>query len=83
MEEPRPPISRWPRRVLDWLCGDREDYRAFQRRKVTRPHRTGRTLCLWVWAGAAGLMLVCQGAACVIILGLAATFLSFALLDEA
>lgn len=82
MVEPRQPLWRWPRRVLNWLCGGRADYREFQRRKATRTHRAGRTVCLWVWAGAAGLMALCGGPGCVLILLMAATFLSFALLDE-
>lgn len=82
MGEPIPPITRWPRLVLDWLCAGREDYRAFQRRKATRAHRARQTLCLWIWLGAALLMLLCPGAACLLTLLLAATFLSFAVLDE-
>ena len=31
-EKFRGSVSEWPRAVLDWLCGDREDYRALQRR---------------------------------------------------
>ena len=83
MSGPRPSISEWPRRVADWLCGDREDYQAFQRRKATRPYRARRKACLWVWLVAAGLMLVCPAPACVLTLILLATLLSFTILDEA
>jgi hypothetical protein len=83
MPAPKPPITQWPRRVLDWLCSGREDYRAFQRRKARRAYRARRQICLWIWLGAALLMLVCPGAACVLTLLLAATFLSLAVLDEA
>jgi hypothetical protein len=37
---------------------------------------------LYVWLGAALLMLLCPGPSCVIPLILIATFVSFALLDE-
>jgi hypothetical protein len=82
MSEPRPPITQWPRRLIDWLCDSRSDYRDFQERKAGAARRARRSLCLWIWLGAGGLMLVCPGAGCVITLLLGATFLSFAILDE-
>jgi hypothetical protein len=82
MVGPRGRISDWPRRFFDWLCAGRSDYRAFQRRKSETRHRSARTLCLWIWAGAAAVMLVCPAAGCVFGLLLAATFLSFAVLDQ-
>ena len=82
MSGPRPPIIEWPRRIVDWLCSGREDYQAFQRRKASRPYRARRKLCLWIWLGAACLMLVCPGGACVLTLLLVATLFSFAVLDD-
>jgi hypothetical protein len=82
MVAPRGRISDLHRRFFDWLCGGRPDYRAFQRRKSETRHRSARTICLWIWAGAAAAMLVCPGAGCVIGLLLGATFLSFAVLDR-
>ena len=81
MSGTRPPIVEWPRRVVDWLCGDREAYQPFQRRKASRPYRARRRLCLWIWLGAACLLLVCPGGACVLIVLLVATLLSFAVLE--
>jgi len=82
MFERRPTTWQWPRRVCDWLCAGREDYREFQERKASRSHRARRSLCLWIWLGAACLMLICPGGGCLIPLFLAAIFLSFAVLDE-
>lgn len=81
MDEPKPTNASWMRRVLDWLCGGREDYRQFQRCKASRTHRAKRNVCLWIWIGAAMLILICPGAGCFITLLLAATFLSLAVLD--
>jgi hypothetical protein len=77
----RPPLRHWPRRILDWLCGGREDYRAFQQRKTTRVYRANRSRCLLIWAGAALILLLCGSGGCVLTIGLAATLLCFALLD--
>jgi len=76
------PLTRWPRNLIDWLCSGREDYQAFEQRKRTRGHRSKRTLCLGIWLIAALLMLNCPGVGCVVALILAATFLSFAVMDE-
>jgi len=81
MESPEPTNAGLLRRLIDWLCADREDYRQFRLRKATRPHLARRNVCLWVWAGAAGLMMICPGPACMIVMLLGATFLSFAVLD--
>jgi len=75
-------MIEWPRRVVDWLCSGRDDYQAFQRRKASRPYRAKRKVCVWIWLGAAGLMLICPATACVITLLLVATLLSFVVLDE-
>jgi hypothetical protein len=67
--------------VLDWLCGGREDYRAFQARKATRVYRANRNICLLIWAAAAALLLICGGSACLLSIALVATLLCFAMLD--
>jgi len=77
----RNPLAGWPRRLLDWLCDGRADYREFQARKRTRVYRANRSLCLLIWLGAAGLLLVCGGGGCLLTIGLVATFLCFAMLD--
>jgi hypothetical protein len=80
-----PLISRivgWPHRAVHWLCSGRADYVSFQRRKATSAHRARRTLCLFVWSGAAVLMLLCPSPGCVATFILIATFVSFSLLDE-
>lgn len=82
MLEPRIPISQWPRRVIDWLCDGREEYREFHERKAGRSYRARHNLCLGAWLVAGVLMLACPGGGCLIPLFLAATFLSFAILDE-
>jgi hypothetical protein len=81
MAPTRTPLAAWPRRVLDWLCEGRADYRAFQERKSTRAYRANRTTCLMVWAGAAGLLVLCGGGGCLLAIGLVATFICFAMLD--
>lgn len=81
MEPLRNPLAAWPRRLLDWLCNGREDYRAFRRRRATRVYRANRMACLGVWSVSAGLMLVCGGGGCLVTLVLVATFLCFAMLD--
>jgi hypothetical protein len=74
-------ITAWPRRALEWLCSGRPDYEAFKRRKSTPGHRAKRGLCLYVWGGAALLMLLCPSAGCIVTFILIATFVSFSLLD--
>ena len=82
MFEPSSQIWQWPRRLVVWLCGGREGYREFLERKQRKAYRARRGLCLWLWLGAAALMLICPGGSCLVPLFLAATFLSFAILDE-
>lgn len=77
----RPPIVEWPRWVVAWLCSGRQDYQAFQRRKASRHYRAKRRRCLWLWLGAATLLLACPGGACVVTVLLVATLLSFAVLE--
>ncbi|MGB5835368.1 MAG: hypothetical protein WBG92_25735 [Thiohalocapsa sp.] len=78
----RKPLAAWPRRLLDWLCAGRADYRAFQERKRTRVYRANQTFCLLIWAAAAVLLaLVCGSAGCLLTIGLIATLLCFAMLD--
>lgn len=73
---------RDPRALLDWLCAGRADYAAFQRRKRTPEYRARKRLCKNIWIGA-GLLMVLQPTLPIIgTLGLLATFLSFAILDE-
>jgi hypothetical protein len=67
--------------VIDRLCGARVEYRTFQERKTGAVYRARKVQCLWIWAVAGFLMLICPGGACLIPLFLAATFLSFAILD--
>ena len=74
-------LSALPRQALDWLCAGRSDYQAFQQRKRTRVYRRNRTACLYTWAGAAGLLLVCGATSCLIMFGLIATLICFTLLD--
>jgi hypothetical protein len=74
-------LAELPRRALDWLCEGRSDYRAFQERKRTRVHRRNRATCLYTWAGAAGLLLICGSTGCLITLGLIATLICFTVLD--
>lgn len=77
----RAPLSDWPRRALDWLCAGRSDYRSFQERKRTRVYRHNRAFCLYVWAGAAALLLICGGPGCLLTIGLVATLICFTLMD--
>jgi len=70
------------RGVVDWLCGGREDYREFQRRKVSAGYRKRRGLCVWLWIVAGVVMALQPGVQSMVIGGLTAGFLSFALLDE-
>jgi hypothetical protein len=74
-------LSDWPRRALDWLCEGRSDYRAFRERRRSRAYRHNRTLCLYAWALAAGLLLVCGDVGCLLTLALIATLVCFAMLD--
>lgn len=77
----RKPLASWPRRMLDWLCAGRPDYRDFQVRKRTRVYRANRSICLGVWAVAALLILVCGGAVCLLSIGLVATLVCLGILD--
>ncbi|TVQ87589.1 MAG: hypothetical protein EA400_11090 [Chromatiaceae bacterium] len=81
MVSTRTRLCRWPRQALNWLCGGRADYRAFQARRASRAYRANRSLCLLVWGAAAALLLLCGGAGCLLLLLLTATLLCFALLD--
>jgi len=81
MPTQRHPLTDLPRRLLDWLCEGRADYREFQRRKASRPYRTNQSICLIIWLIAALLLLVCGTVGCLMTLGLVATFLCFSLLD--
>lgn len=72
---------RWPRQALNWLCGGRADYRAFQNRRTARGYQANRGLCLAVWGVAAALLLLCGGLGCTVLLLLVATLFCFALLD--
>lgn len=74
--------TEWPRRFVHWLCDGRADFREFQRRKSTQRHRAGRTRCWWVWLAAAALIAICPSVSCIVTLLLAATFLSFSILDD-
>lgn len=78
---PRPCVTHWPRRALDWLCAGREDYRAFQQRRRTRPYRANRSLCLAGWSVAAALLLLCNSTGCIVVIALTATLSCFAVLD--
>lgn len=74
-------LSALPRRALDWLCEGRSDYRAFKERQRHKAYRHNRALCLYTWALAAGLLLICSSAACLLTLTLIATLICFTLLD--
>jgi len=77
----RVPFSDWLGRALDWLCAGRSDYRSFQERKRTRVYQHNRVYCLYVWGGAAGLLLICGGLGCLVIIMLVTTLICFTLLD--
>jgi hypothetical protein len=81
MAPQRHPLSGWPRRFLDWLCEGRADYREFRQRRETRAYKNNQVQCLITWLGAAGLMLLCAGAGCLLLVGLIATLICFTLLD--
>ena len=81
-EKFRGSVSEWPRAVLDWLCGDREDYRALQRRKVSSAHRKRRGICRGLWIVSGGLMVVYAELSVIVGLGLVTVFLCFAVLEE-
>jgi hypothetical protein len=81
MTPQRHPLTGWHRRLLDWLCEGREDYREFQRRRATRAHRSNQSICLGVWLVAALLLLLCGGPGCLLTLGLVATLVCFSVLD--
>jgi hypothetical protein len=70
------------RRLLDWLCAGRADYRDHQERKCRSIHRRRRDLCRWLWIGTGCLILLQPTLQIMIIGALTSTFLSFALLDE-
>ena len=76
-----PPFTRWPRLVLDWLCGGRDDYREFRERKASETYRVRRSWCGYVWIGAGGLMLLYPAMPFVVSAALVATFLSLMILD--
>ena len=71
-----------PRALLDWLCAGRADYAAFQRRKRTPLYRARKRLCKNIWIGAGLLMLLHPTLPIIGAMGMLATFLSFAILDE-
>ncbi|HBG94076.1 MAG TPA: hypothetical protein DDY14_01855 [Chromatiaceae bacterium] len=71
----------WPGRILNWLCGGRQDYRSFKQRKRTRAHRANQNICLLIWGAGAVLMLICGNGGCLLAIGLVATFVCFAMLD--
>jgi hypothetical protein len=71
----------WPRRVLDWLCEGRADYREFQQRRATRAYRANQGTCLIIWLVAAVLLLICGGSGCLLTFGLVAALLCFSVLD--
>ena len=75
-------IARWPRTALDWLCGGREDYRAFQRRRRTRAHRIRVGWCKVLWIGTGIAVLLNPALPFAMAIGLATTFLCFVILDE-
>jgi hypothetical protein len=81
MAPPRNPLAAFPRRILDWLCDGRADYREFRHRRATKAYRANRAICLGVWLVGAGLMLVCGGGGCLLTILLVATLICFALLD--
>ncbi len=74
-------LGDWPRRALDWLCEGRSDYRAFKERRRSQAYRRNRAACLYTWALAAGLLLICGSAACLLSFALIATLICFTLLD--
>lgn len=83
LEAPAPRGPRhWPRAALDWLCAGRADYRALQRRRTLPGHRRRIGRCKTLWIGAGLLMLLQPTIPVILLLGLPATFLCFALLDE-
>ncbi len=70
------------RRMADWLCAGRADYRAHQRKKTSTRYLKKRALCQWLWIVVGAIMALQPSVQFVILAGLFATFLSFALLDE-
>lgn len=74
-------LSALPRRLLDWLCAGRSDYRDFQQRRRTRIYQSNRAVCLYTWSGAAGVLLICGSPGCLITVGLLATLICFTVLD--
>lgn len=45
-------------------------------------YRHNQAYCLYAWAGAAALLLVCGSLGCLVMFGLVATLICFTLLDE-
>lgn len=74
--------ANWPRRLLDWLCAGRADYRNFRERREQPGYLARKRRCKNVWIGAGLLMLLHPVPEMVIALGLLAAFISFSLLDE-
>ncbi len=81
MAPQRHPLIHWPRRVLDWLCEGRADYRDYQKRKATRAYKANQGTCLLIWLAAALLLLLCGATGCLLTFGLVATLLCFSVLD--
>jgi hypothetical protein len=81
MAPQRHPLTRWPRRLLDWLCEGRADYREFQQRKATRAYQANQNTCLIVWSIAAVLLLICGATGCLLTFGLVAALVCFSVLD--
>ncbi len=75
-------VIRWPRKALDWLCGGRADYRAFQERRKSRSYRLRLGWCKSLWIGAGVVMIFNPAVSFVVPVVLAMAFLSFAVLDE-
>ncbi len=74
-------LLHWPRRLLDWLCEGRADYREFKARQASRAHKANQSTCLIIWLIAAGLLLLCGATGCLLTFGLVATLLCFTVLD--
>lgn len=76
-------VTSWPRKARDWLCADRKDYRQFKKRKNSPAYRSRLRWCKTLWIGTGLLMIINPSINLFIVLVLIATFLSFAVLDEA
>lgn len=75
--------AKWPRRALDWFCAGRADYERFAARRKQPAYRTRLRCCKSVWIGAGILTIISPSPNLAVTLFLIATFLSFAMLDEA